>query len=141
MKTWLLIGLISVLVWTGGPAGAEESSPGGASGEEPNVIVQIGSKFGRGVANVVSGWLEVPKQIYRVGHEEGWIRGSTKGPFEGLGMFGARTIAGAYEILTFPLPIPPHYQPMLKPEYVWQPEPAGPASEPGGPPSKQTPAN
>jgi hypothetical protein len=34
----------------------------------------------------------------------------------------ARTVAGIYEIFTFPIPIPLHYQPLIQPPYVWQPE-------------------
>ncbi|OLD74828.1 MAG: hypothetical protein AUG95_01395 [Nitrospirae bacterium 13_1_20CM_4_62_6] len=50
------------------------------------------------------------------------VTGALRGPIDGLGMFVARTVAGAYEVLTFPIPLPPRYQPMLFPEYIWQPE-------------------
>src|SRR5574341_2652782 len=78
--------------------------------EEPGLPEQIGTKFVRGVANLATGWVEIPKQVYVVGSNEGWVAGALRGPFDGLGMFVARTVAGAYEILTFPIPVPPHYQ-------------------------------
>ncbi|OGW65988.1 MAG: hypothetical protein A3H49_01010 [Nitrospirae bacterium RIFCSPLOWO2_02_FULL_62_14] len=108
-----------------------------AQAEEASVPVQIGTKLMRGVTNLVTGAGEFPKQIYLIGQKEGWVQGVFRGPLEGLGMFIARTVAGAYEVLTFPIPLPSGYQPMLLPEYVWQPEPASqltaPAAEPAAP--------
>jgi putative exosortase-associated protein (TIGR04073 family) len=121
--TALMLGLL--LLWSGVPAWGEEPAAAGQSSGDPSIAYQIGAKFARGATNFATGWIEVPKQIYLVGQHEGWLMGSFRGPIDGLGMFVARTVAGAYEVLTFPLPIPPQYQPMLKPEYVWQPEPTG----------------
>lgn len=135
MKSRIPTVLIGLLLCSGTPAGADEPSTAGIANDDPPIVFQIGAKFARGVANFATGWVEVPKQIYGVGQQEGWLIGSIKGPIDGLGMFAARTIAGAYEILTFPFPIPLHYQPMLKPEYVWQPEQTGPAPDSAGPPS------
>lgn len=94
-----------------------------AQAHERSYPEQIGTKFLRGVTNLVTGVAELPKQVYLVGRAEGWVKGAFRGPIEGLGMVIARTIAGAYEVLTFPLPVPPGYQPLLLPEYVWEPEP------------------
>jgi putative exosortase-associated protein (TIGR04073 family) len=106
------------------------SGAAAARAEEPGLAERIGLKLARGAANFCTGWVELPKQMYLVTHERGWLIGLTRGTFEGLGMLGARTVAGAYEVLTFPLPIPPHYQPLMQPDYVWQPEPpAAPAPD------------
>jgi len=91
--------------------------------EDQSIPAQVGAKFVRGTANFATGWVEIPKQIYLVGKKEGWVQGAFRGPLEGFGMFIARTVAGAYEVLTFPIPLPPRYQPMLLPDYVWQEEP------------------
>lgn len=99
-------------------------STASAQAEDTLGAERIATKFVRGVANFTTGWLEIPKQISIVSREEGWVKGAMRGSIEGLGMFLARTLAGAYEILTFPVPLPPGYQPMLQPEYVWEPEPA-----------------
>lgn len=116
------------------PAGAlaEEQSP-------PAVPARIGTKFVRGLANLVTGVGEFPKQIYLIGKNEGWVQGTFRGPVEGLGMFIARSVAGVYELATFPIPVPPGYQPMLLPEYVWQLEPTSQLTvpaEPAAPPLK-----
>jgi putative exosortase-associated protein (TIGR04073 family) len=129
MKGRIAAVMISVLLWTAVPASADEPSAETPSEARP-VPLQIGVKLARGAANFVTGWVEVPKQIYLVGNKEGWLMGSFRGPIDGLGMFVARTVAGVYEVVTFPLPIPPQYQPMLKPEYVWQPDPGQSGPEP-----------
>lgn len=131
MSTWRKIplsGLMILCLLLAGPlsAQAEEQSP-------PTVPAQIGTKFVRGLANLVTGLGEFPKQVYLIGKNEGWVQGTFRGPVEGLGMFIARTAAGAYEVLTFPLPVPSGYQPMLLPEYVWQPEPPAQLTVPTGP--------
>jgi putative exosortase-associated protein (TIGR04073 family) len=123
--------IVSLLLWSGAPAWAGERSPGRQAAEEPSTASQIGTKFLRGAANFATGWVEFPKQIYLVGQNEGWVTGAIRGPIDGLGWFVARTVGGAYEVLTFPFPIPFHYQPLFTPEYVWQPvltEPVLPTS-------------
>ncbi len=80
---------------------------------------QVSGKFFRGVVNLSTGWIEVPRQIYEVGTNEGWVRGVLRGPFDGIGMFFARTVAGAVEMATFPVPLPT-YKPMMTPVYAWE---------------------
>ncbi len=94
-----------------------------AHAEEPPFWRQAGMKLVRGAINVSTGWIELPKQIYLIGQEEGWGVGVWRGPIDGLGMFIARTVAGAYDVLTFPIPVPPRYQPLFEPSYVWQDDP------------------
>ncbi len=90
--------------------------------EEEALPKKISMKLLRGVANLSTGWIELGKQPYLVGAEHGWVMGVLRGPFDGIGMFVARTVGGAYEILTFPLPIPPSYRPLVQPNFSWQPE-------------------
>ncbi len=122
MKSWRVGVMVCVILWGGQPAQAEEPSLASQEVNESPVFEKIATKLVRGAANFATGWVELPKQIYLVGHNEGWVTGALRGPIDGLGMFIGRTVAGAYEVLTFPLPIPPHYQPMLRPDYVWQQE-------------------
>ncbi|HXF91163.1 MAG TPA: exosortase system-associated protein, TIGR04073 family [Nitrospiraceae bacterium] len=97
--------------------------------EEPPIWRQAGMKLLRGAINFSTGWMELPKQIYRIGQAEGWVTGAVQGPIDGLGMFVARTVAGAYEVLTFPVPVPPRYQPLFEPRFVWQDDPP-PSAQP-----------
>lgn len=77
------------------------------------------TKLGRGVANALTGWVEIPKNIYAVSHEHNPFAGITLGLAKGVGMTIVRTGAGFYEIATFPFPLPENYKPVLEPEYVF----------------------
>ena len=76
-------------------------------------------KLGRGLANVLTGWVELPKNIYDTSVEENILSGLTMGLAKGVGMTIVRTGAGIYETITFPFPIPEDYQPVLEPEFVF----------------------
>jgi len=76
-------------------------------------------KLGRGLANILTGWVELPKNIYDTSVEENVLSGLTMGLAKGVGMTIVRTGAGVYETVTFPFPIPEDYQPVLEPEYVF----------------------
>jgi putative exosortase-associated protein (TIGR04073 family) len=82
----------------------------------------IGSKLTRGVANIATGWLEFPKQIYYTNKEDGWGKAVAVGPIKGIVMMLVRTVSGAAEALTFPIPYPGFYDPIFDPAYVWQKE-------------------
>ena len=77
------------------------------------------TKLGRGAANVLTGWIEIPKGVQAESAETNWLSGITVGLAEGLGMGIVRTVAGAYEIVSFPFPAPAEYKPVLEPEYVF----------------------
>ncbi len=77
------------------------------------------TKLGRGVANTLTGWIELPKNIYKTSSEENVLAGATLGLAKGAGMAIVRTGAGIYEIATFPFPLPENYKPILEPEYVF----------------------
>jgi putative exosortase-associated protein (TIGR04073 family) len=77
------------------------------------------TKLGRGVANTLTGWVELPKNIYSTSVEENAFAGLTVGTLKGAGMTIVRTGAGIYEIATFPFPLPDDYKPILEPEYVF----------------------
>ena len=77
------------------------------------------TKLGRGVANTLTGWVELPKNIYNTSVEDNAFSGMTLGLAKGAGMTLVRTGAGIYEIATFPFPLPENYRPILEPEYVF----------------------
>ncbi len=77
------------------------------------------TKLGRGVANTLTGWIELPKNIYKTSVDENALAGVTLGLAKGAGMTIVRTGAGIYEIATFPFPVPQDYKPILEPEYVF----------------------
>ena len=76
-------------------------------------------KLYRGVANIVTGWIELPKNIYDTSVEDNLFSGLTIGLAKGIGMAIVRTGAGVYETVTFPFPVPEDYAPVLEPEFVF----------------------
>jgi putative exosortase-associated protein (TIGR04073 family) len=93
----------------------ENSSP-------QDVVDSMAAKGVRGAANIVTGWVEFPKQIYLTGERDGWLRGAVIGPLKGLGMTVVRTVSGAGELLTFFVPYPGFFDPWFEPRFVWQKE-------------------
>lgn len=83
-------------------------------------------KLSRGLFNVMSGFLEVPKQAIREsrkGEEKDLgltFIGFFSGLFLGTVYAVARTAVGAVEVATFPLPnLSGTYQPLMQPETVF----------------------
>lgn len=74
------------------------------------------TKFGRGVINVILSPLEVYYQVRKMEKANNewisWIGGIPKG----LLFFPLRLVVGAYDIVTFPIPFPKHYAPVVQPE-------------------------
>ncbi|MCX5686034.1 MAG: exosortase system-associated protein, TIGR04073 family [Candidatus Omnitrophica bacterium] len=79
----------------------------------------MGKKIYRGLANIITGWIELPKNIYDTSVEDNPLSGLTIGLAKGVGMTIVRTGAGVYETVTFPFPIPEGYAPVLEPEFVF----------------------
>ena len=77
-------------------------------------------KLGRGIANILTGWVEIPKNVYNTSIESNPLVGLTVGTAKGIGMSIVRTGAGVYELITFPFPLPEDYMPILEPEFVFQ---------------------
>jgi len=93
----------------------ENSSP-------QDIVEGMATKGVRGVANIVTGWVEIPKQIYVTGTDTGWLRGVIIGPLKGIGMTVVRTVSGAGELLTFFVAYPGFYDPWIEPSFVWMKE-------------------
>ena len=85
-----------------------EMQPGGAV-----------SKLGRGIINVFTGWVEIPKRVIETSHSSGAAAGWTWGLLRGFGHGFVRTAAGLYEVFTFPVPQPADYASVIHPEYVF----------------------
>lgn len=78
-----------------------------------------GSKLVRGLTNVVTGWVEIPKRVNETSTKSGAMSGFTWGLVRGLGYGFVRTAAGGYETITFPFPAPANYSPVIQPPYVF----------------------
>ncbi len=78
----------------------------------------MGHKLFRGIANAATGWLEIPNQMSDSWKADGPGAGLTWGFVKGIGFAVARSVIGAYEIITFPVPVPARYAPVMEPEFV-----------------------
>ena len=81
-------------------------------------------KAGRGVVNVLTGWLELPKQIHLGSQEENPVTGLGWGVVKGMGLTVLRSGVGIFEALTFPIPYPKGYaspyEQMELTDYAWE---------------------
>jgi putative exosortase-associated protein (TIGR04073 family) len=70
-------------------------------------------KLGRGAANVVTCPIEIVYRIGEVNKEDGPIAAYTWGLLNGIWRTGVRVVVGVYEVITFPLPLPKNYEPII----------------------------
>ena len=84
----------------------------------PSFAQDPGKKLGRGVVNILTGWVELPKNMYETSQQSNAFVGATIGFIKWLGMTVVRTGAGVYDAATFPFPLPKKFKPVLEPEYV-----------------------
>ncbi len=75
-------------------------------------------KFGRGLAGMTCGFLELPGNIVKETEAKGPV-GIPVGLAMGVGMIVTRELVGVYEFLSAPFPVPAGFRPILRPEYPW----------------------
>ncbi|MDQ6982450.1 MAG: exosortase system-associated protein, TIGR04073 family [Mariprofundus sp.] len=75
-----------------------------------------GAKFTRGLANVVTGWGEIPKNIVNESRDNNVLVGLTYGTFKGAAHGVGRTAVGAFDLVTFFAPT----EEVVHSTYVWE---------------------
>lgn len=76
-------------------------------------------KLGRGISNCLTFPLELPNQISKTNNNDGPMAAFTYGIVKGLTMTMFRAVVGAYEVISFPIPLPEWYKPILTdPEFM-----------------------
>jgi putative exosortase-associated protein (TIGR04073 family) len=76
-------------------------------------------KLGRGVSNIFTCPIELPRKIEKVGYRDGWVAASTVGVLQGAWRMGLRGLAGVYETVTFFVEAPEGFKPIIQPEFVF----------------------
>ncbi|MFH1752862.1 MAG: exosortase system-associated protein, TIGR04073 family [Candidatus Omnitrophota bacterium] len=76
-------------------------------------------KLSRGLMNTTTGWIELFTTIHESYVEEPFIGGLIYGIPMGLARAFLRTGAGIYELITFPIPFPANYEPIIEPEFIF----------------------
>ena len=81
-------------------------------------------KAGRGLTNVLTGWIELPRNFHQGSQEENPLTGAVAGLFKGASLTVLRMGIGVYEAITFPIPYPKAfaspYEQMELPDYAWE---------------------
>ena len=70
-------------------------------------------KLGRGVSNLLGGWLEIPLNMQQRYRRDDMFTSGVSGAMTGLVKGIVRTGVGAYETVTFWLPLPENFAPIL----------------------------
>lgn len=115
-KIFTLLGVLAIFAVsapTTAPAQSDEDVY-----RENTEINQMFHKLGRGISNVLLGWVEIPKNVAEGWRETEPFTGTIVGTVKGVGWAVARTVAGFYEVVSFPFPVPRGYQPIMHPEFV-----------------------
>lgn len=120
--SWMMVPAVALLICCSGPKAQAGEIRNFDDASPQQVVDGMANKMVRGVANIGTGWLELPKQIYLTYQEEGLAKGMTVGPLKGIGMTLIRTVSGAGELLTFFVAYPGFFDPYFDPSYVWQKE-------------------
>jgi putative exosortase-associated protein (TIGR04073 family) len=89
-----------------------------AYNEEPSDHTAV-AKLGRGLADMTTGFLELPGNIVAENRDHGAGSAATVGFAKGLGMIPVRELVGVYNFVTAPFPYPNDYGPILHPKYPW----------------------
>ena len=126
VKTVLLVIAIAFLVTVAVPVSFAERKSSGSPAPRAKAIANAKDdkgdamrKLGRGLLNCLTFPLELPKQISKTNSSDGLIAAFTYGFVKGLVMGMFRAVAGAYEVATFPIPLPEYYKPILRdPEFM-----------------------
>ena len=107
MKKLQSLLLVSVLLATAAANAAEQDG---------NYVSRVSEKLGEGLVNVGTGFVEIPKNIYITGEQQGWAVGVPIGFVKGVAQMLGRTGAGVLGIATFYIPTKPVVQSPL----VWE---------------------
>ena len=72
-------------------------------------------KFTQGFMNTTTGFIELPKNIINISHDENIFVGLTWGTLRGTFQAVGRTVVGAAELITSPIPTDDY----MSPPFVW----------------------
>jgi putative exosortase-associated protein (TIGR04073 family) len=88
--------------------------PAGSRAEE-SYGRRLADKASQGLANVLFGWNEIPKNVINISSDNTFLCGVTWGGIRGVVHAVGRTVLGAAEFVTSPIPTRDY----VTPGYVW----------------------
>lgn len=115
--------LVALAVFVGVCATSLQAQRYGDEYRDESCFGQMQHKLGRGLANLFTGVVEIPKNISREWRRTDPATGVIVGGVKGVGWAATRMAVGAFDTVTFPVPVPANYEPLMLPEYplpdVW----------------------
>lgn len=122
--------ILTALVFLAGVTFLGAGQARAATDHTPEEIFEaMAVKCWRGITNVVTCPVELPKQLYTTTRDRG-LSGPPVGLLKGVWMTGYRAVCGALEIGLFFVPAPGFYEALPQPAYVWQGWAVKPLAEP-----------
>lgn len=120
--SWLF-GLLGAVSTAGAlaepPAYPQTASPAHVQPEPPAYPQpyeeRLAEKAGYGFTNLVTGWIEIPKNVINTSNDSNILFGLTGGVIKGAVHAVARMGGGAFDLLTSPIPT----DPIVRPGFVW----------------------
>ena len=109
LKSLFIIALLYLFNPLAAFADNQNSSPNNSH------ISRVGEKLGVGIANVVTGVVEIPKTMIVSSKKNGVAYGATAGFITGIFHTVGRTLCGTLDLVTFMIPT----KSLVHPEYIW----------------------
>ena len=106
-KNLFIACIISGTLLSSGSAYAEE--------HERGYLSKLSCKFTQGLSNTATGFIELPKNVINISHDQNIFVGLTWGVVRGVMHSVSRTVVGAAELITAPIPTKDY----ISPPYVW----------------------
>jgi len=97
-------------------AGALLSAGPSHAEEHHTYLSDFSSKANQGFFNTTTGWIEIPKNIVNISHDQNIFVGFTWGLLRGTAHAVSRTVLGVGELITSPIPTDDY----ISPPYVWE---------------------
>ncbi len=91
------------------------ANPVYADEHECNYLSCFSAKVTQGFMNTTTGFIEIPKNIVNISHDQNIFVGLTWGTLRGVFHAVGRTVVGAAELITSPIPTDDY----ISPPYVW----------------------
>ena len=86
-----------------------------ADEHEQSYLSGLSCKLTQGLFNTATGFIEIPKNVVNISHDENIFVGLTWGVLRGVAHTVGRTVVGVAELITAPIPTDPY----ITPPYVW----------------------
>jgi putative exosortase-associated protein (TIGR04073 family) len=90
-------------------------SAGPSHADTHTYLSDFTSKVNQGFFNTTTGWIEIPKNMINISHDQNIFVGFTWGLVRGTAHAVSRTLVGAAELITSPIPTDDY----ITPPYVW----------------------